>query len=668
MAERSLDSLVDQLQRVAAERDKLVPDGALLDRFLQTQDPATFELIVWRHGAMVQAVCRQVLGHSGDVDDAFQATFLVLLRRARSIRNRDSLAGWLHGVAFRLAHRCRRTLLTRQRHEQNAAQPEAWHPPCSDASEIGPIIHAEIDRLPERLRRPFVLCEIEGRTDAEAAALLAIPYGTVISRLSRARQRLRRRLIQRGVTLGAAGLASVFSVEPVSAALVSAAVKGVLQSNAGSAMAGPAATLAKGVVQAMFVRKMKTIAVSLLAALVACGVGVTVIARQMESARAAEKFPTDSDQPVPDQSKSSRAGDNQQPAKPAEVAVTKPVMRTVTDYLFISGHLKASSTVVIRPRVSGMLAKIAFKDGAEVQQGQILFEIDSNVYRAELDRARSAIVVAEARVKLADATAKRMATLHSSGNVGQDEVDKAAAERTEAEAAVFQAKSNLEQAQRNIDLTHVTAPISGQIGQHLIDPGNVVKADETKLAEIINAHPIYVYCDISERMMLQIRALQNNGKLNEKVRAVAVGLASEQGFTYPGLVDFLENQVNPQTGLSTMRIAVPNQKKMLLPGMAARVRLTVSEPHEAMLVPWSAVRRGQFDRFVLVVGDKNKLEQRTVQLGNEYDGQIAITKGLTTDDRVIVQSNGVEAGMIVKPRSTSSKDSEKDHPPEGDER
>src|SRR5580700_2930691 len=105
MAERSLETMVDHLHRVAAEGDDSVSDGELLRRFLQTRDPTVFELIVWRHGAMVQTVCRRVLGRRGEVDDAFQATFLVLLRYARSIRQRDSLASWLHGVALRVAHR-----------------------------------------------------------------------------------------------------------------------------------------------------------------------------------------------------------------------------------------------------------------------------------------------------------------------------------------------------------------------------------------------------------------------------------------------------------------------------------------------------------------------------------------------------------------------------------
>src|SRR5258708_38272261 len=114
MTERRLESLVDEIHRAAVDATA-VSDGELLGRFLQARDPAAFELVVWRHGAMVQAVCRRILGRSADVDDAFQATFLVLLRQAKSIRRRESLAGWLHGVAYRVAQRCRRANAARWR-------------------------------------------------------------------------------------------------------------------------------------------------------------------------------------------------------------------------------------------------------------------------------------------------------------------------------------------------------------------------------------------------------------------------------------------------------------------------------------------------------------------------------------------------------------------------
>src|SRR5579871_6538238 len=288
MPERSLESMVDHLHRVAAERDDSASDGELLRRFLQNRDPSVFELIVWRHGAMVQAVCRRVLGRRGEADDAFQATFLVLLRYAHSIRKADSLAGWLHGVAFRVAHRALRTLTTRQRIERQASQPEAQLPAVNDQPDLGPILHAEINRLPDRLRLPFVLCEVEGRAKNEAATMLSLPYGTVLSRLSRARERLRRRLVQRGIAFGAAGIASALVVEPATASLVASAMQTTLHSNAATAIPSAASTLAKGVIQDMFARQLRIAGAVLLATSIICFAGFTGTARLLNLAHAGD--------------------------------------------------------------------------------------------------------------------------------------------------------------------------------------------------------------------------------------------------------------------------------------------------------------------------------------------------------------------------------------------
>src|SRR5579871_2458770 len=225
MAERSLESLVDNLQRAAAARDSDLTDAELLRRFVQAHDSAAFELIVWRHGAMVQSVCRRILGRSGESDDAFQATFLVLLKKANRVYCDRSLAGWLYGVAFRVAQRCRRATMTRHRHESRAGGPEAQFPKQNDLADVGPILHSEINRLPERLRKPVVLCLVEGRTNEEAARILKVPHGTVLSRLSRARERLRRRLTRRGVAIGGAGFTKVLAAEPVSAELINSTIR-----------------------------------------------------------------------------------------------------------------------------------------------------------------------------------------------------------------------------------------------------------------------------------------------------------------------------------------------------------------------------------------------------------------------------------------------------------
>ena len=175
-------------------------EGQLLERFSSRRDEAAFELIVARHGPMVLGVCRRVLSDPHDVEDAFQATFLVLVRKAHSLRRRDLLGNWLYGVAHRVAVRARANAARRRTRERSGAEAAAGKPPRDgDWRDLRPVLDEEIARLPEKYRAPVVLCFLEGQTHEEAARQLRWPLGTVKSRLARARARLQGRLTRRGL-------------------------------------------------------------------------------------------------------------------------------------------------------------------------------------------------------------------------------------------------------------------------------------------------------------------------------------------------------------------------------------------------------------------------------------------------------------------------------------
>ncbi|WP_422928062.1 RNA polymerase sigma factor [Singulisphaera sp. PoT] len=198
-----------------AGTDAGVGDAQLLDRFVAHRDPSAFEVLVNRHGPLVLAVCRGVLGDRGDVDDAFQATFLVLVTRAHRLSVRKSLGSWLYRVALRIALHARadarrRRLLEQRAGELRRAEPESLGE-LECARDLRAILFEEVDRLPERYRAPVVLCHFRGLSLGEAALSLGCPSGTVSGRLTRARQMLRSRLIRRGVTLGAALPASALA-------------------------------------------------------------------------------------------------------------------------------------------------------------------------------------------------------------------------------------------------------------------------------------------------------------------------------------------------------------------------------------------------------------------------------------------------------------------------
>jgi RNA polymerase sigma factor (sigma-70 family) len=195
-------------------------DHVLLERFGARRDEAAFAALVRRHGPMVLAVCRRVLQHEQDAEDAFQAVFCVLARKAVAIRRGTALSGWLYVVASRIARKAKGLQVRRRMREKELPDvPAPDNPPAWEWRDLWPILDEEVNRLPERYRQPFVLCELEGKTNQEAAAELRCPAGTVSSRLTRARERLRARLARRGLALSAGTLAAAL-VSQTSAAVV----------------------------------------------------------------------------------------------------------------------------------------------------------------------------------------------------------------------------------------------------------------------------------------------------------------------------------------------------------------------------------------------------------------------------------------------------------------
>src|SRR5579884_1635490 len=267
MASHLLLDFIRRLRRArsVAEGDHL-SDAQLLQRFAQRRDEAAFEVLVWRHGTMVLNVARRLLRHAADAEDVFQATFLTLARKASAIRRGTSVGSWLYKVAYRLALRSRQTATRRQRYEQPGIE-SASTPVENDDAEVSAVLAQEVDRLPERYRAVVVLCYLQGATTEEASRLLGCPRGTVLSRLSSARQRLRQRLVRRGIA-PAAALAAVSFGETASAtpavALVACVVRAALPFAAGGAaipsVSPQAAALAEGALQMMMWNKIKIMA------------------------------------------------------------------------------------------------------------------------------------------------------------------------------------------------------------------------------------------------------------------------------------------------------------------------------------------------------------------------------------------------------------------------
>ncbi|QEH32380.1 ECF RNA polymerase sigma factor SigE [Aquisphaera giovannonii] len=271
-----------------------VPDAELLERFLAGPAEAAevaFAALVERHGPMVLRVCRSVLGEPHDAEDAFQATFLVLARRAGSIRKQASLASWLHGAAARTAGCARAAAARRRRHERAAAGMLKLAVLSEPTDDLAGVLHEELDRLPERLRAPILLCHLEGLSHEQAAEALAWPVGTVRSRLSRGRERLRGRLIRRGVApaiaaIWAADEAARAAVPPaLAAATVRAAVSSATAWKTAGMVPPSVSVLVEGALNAMFLTRIK------LAAIACVGLAVGGIALARTSAQGPGRGP-----------------------------------------------------------------------------------------------------------------------------------------------------------------------------------------------------------------------------------------------------------------------------------------------------------------------------------------------------------------------------------------
>lgn len=255
-------------------------DGQLLEAFINHRDAAAFEALVRRHGPMVLGVCRRILRDPHDAEDAFQATFLVLARKAASVSPREMVGNWLYGVARTTAVRARADNAKRRKRERQMANlPEPETVPNNRQDDLHEVLDEELARLPDKYRVPIVLCDLEGRSRKEVARQLQIPEGTLSSRLTTARRMLAKRLARHGLAVSGGGLAAVLSSSAASAsvpvALVSSTVKAATFAAAGQAATGiiavPVAALTQGVLKAMFLTKLKTIMGVMLVVASLCG-------------------------------------------------------------------------------------------------------------------------------------------------------------------------------------------------------------------------------------------------------------------------------------------------------------------------------------------------------------------------------------------------------------
>ncbi len=654
MRDRSAEGLAGPL-RALWEGETLagLGDGPLLAQFAARRDEAAelaFGALIERHGPMVLRVCRQLLGDRHAAEDAFQAVFLVLARRAGSIRHPDRLAPWLHGVALRTAREARARDGRRRRVERMGAEeararevagPAACPSMALARAEAAEALQRAIDGLPGRYRDPIILCELEGLTHQEAALRLRCPVATVGVRLMRARERLRGQLARRGLDAPAA-MASVGPASPpaIPPGLVESTLRASARFASGKVAAGTvpasAVTLANGVLLAMTIGKLKLAAAVVLVLGLAATGGRAGLHRPAEAA-AGKREVAQEPAPAPD--------------FPAE-GIGRPIFRDVRDYMDFNGRTEARS-VEVKARVDGPIEKAHAREGATVKKGDLLFEIDPRTFQARVDEHEARVAKADAQKKAAAAVMTRNNDLNKKNlnYVSREEMQRAEAEFLQADAGLAIAKVERDRASLELSFARVLAPSNGVVGRRFVEPGGTVKAGETALATVIEVDPAAVSFEVDEKSFLQIRR-QLRGKTGDDADLLPVGaaLTDEKEFLHRGQFRFNGGRPNPSTGTFTMRAEFPNADRDLIPGLFVRVRLEIGEPHRVLLVPQAAVWNDGGQDSLHFVNDRDVVEDRRVVLGRAYDRLYSVVKGVKPDDRFVIGSpEWGKPGMTIPP-------------------
>lgn len=342
---------------------------------------------------------------------------------------------------------------------------------------------------------------------------------------------------------------------------------------------------------------------------------------------------------------------------PPGVSVAVPVAQRVNEWDEFTGRLVSPETVEVRARVSGFVEKVHFKEGGEVQQGDLLFTMDARPYQAVVDRLRAELGAARSRAELARGEARRAEGLASTKAISTDTYETRLRTAEQSEQSVLAAEAALKAAELDLEFTQVRAPIGGRISNARVTAGNLItggsSANATLLTTLVSLDPLYCYFDADEASVLRYRQLHREGKRTAAMFGhvpAEMALGNERGFPHQGQIDFVDNQVNPATGTIRARAVFPNPDKLMAPGFFARIRIPGNAEYDALLIRDTAVGSDQGRLYVLTVDDQNKANYRAIRTGPLQSGLRVIREGLTPNDKVVVAGlMSARPGMLVQP-------------------
>jgi multidrug efflux system membrane fusion protein len=344
-------------------------------------------------------------------------------------------------------------------------------------------------------------------------------------------------------------------------------------------------------------------------------------------------------------------------AAAAEVDVATVASTRIRQWDEFNGRVTAVDSVEIRPRVTGYVQRIAFKEGDNVRKGDLLVVIDPRKYQATLNSALARLERAKASVVMNEAQDRRAQVLVQNNAISKEEADTRRANFTQSQADVRDTAAAVALARLDLEFTEVRSPIDGRASRAALTLGNLAVADQTLLTSVVSQDPVYVYFDPDEHSYLRYSELTRNAQDHANTLSVRVGLSNEAGFPHAGDVDFLDNQIDPTTGTIRVRATLSNKNRMFTPGLFARVQLSSNIETSAILIDDKAVLTDQDRKYVYVVGAGDIAERKDIQLGRINDGLRIVESGLTQGDKLIVA--GLQRiyypGMPVKPSEVAMK-------------
>ncbi|HEY7327001.1 MAG TPA: efflux RND transporter periplasmic adaptor subunit [Gemmataceae bacterium] len=641
MARHNLSTVIRYLQQLTRTSGvNGASDAELLERYVRCRDEAAFELLVWRHGALVFNVCSRILPCQQDAEDAFQATFLAFVRKAGSIRRCGSVASWLYKVAYRVA------LEARERRRKTAAIEKPGGEILAVQAEddplwndVRPILDEELNRLPERLRQPIVLCYLEGKSNAEAARELGCRLGTVYSRLSRGRELLRQRLQRRGVTMPAAALATALTARATDAAPAISLVR--TAARAALAFADPSATptvpprvatLAEGVLRTMFVTKLKITAVMLLVICAAAGGVLTQARTEAPQARAKADDPP----PKP-------AGGDKKNSQPIAVKVVKPKKGGQPLMVTRPADVVAAQLQQIVPLVSGTIKEVRVDIGDAVKKGQVLLVLDAPLLGKEVEEAEASLELARAQMEEAEAAAALAEAQHEAAKIDASRLVQAKASLKASRARVRLAQAVQDKVRIQEGFTQLKAAFDGVVTRRTADVGNYVQPSDSRLLQ-----PLLTVQRI-DMVRILFQAYNNEASLIKRGMSAKLWLAGIHGSVYK--VSRFSPSLEGSNREMVVEIDLPNADHRLLPGMTGEVKMPLQETSpESLIVPLACLG-SQYPPFpvprVYIVRD-GKAYARQVTVNYRDSENAEISKGLSAADLVITNPENLESGTPVK--------------------